>query len=279
MKNTKHLIITALCMALGVVLPMAFHMIPNAGSVMLPMHIPVLLCGLVCGPVLGLICGILTPILSSLITGMPGPAYLPSMICELAVYGLLAGVMIKLIKTEKPLVNLYASLITAMIGGRIVYGLMNALDFQSRDIFDSDVADGVVRHGAAGDYPAAAASAGRRLRAAEGETGVSELNKILLWHAGEYSAMQSQDAVKLIYQNEFGCEHLIEDPSGMLAYLKQEITENAQRKVERCWDEIGNGLVRLHLAGLKEHDAEAILDAMRQTAAQHSGSEDSFRRN
>ena len=123
MKNTKHLIFTALCMALGVVLPMAFHMIPNAGSVMLPMHIPVLLCGLVCG--------IFTPVLSSLITGMPGPAYLPSMICELAVYGLLAGVMIKLIKTEKPLVNLYASLITAMIGGRIVYGLMNALIFRA----------------------------------------------------------------------------------------------------------------------------------------------------
>ena len=123
MKNTKHLIFTALCMALGVVLPMAFHMIPNAGSV--------LLCGLVCGPVLGLICGIFTPVLSSLITGMPGPAYLPSMICELAVYGLLAGVMIKLIKTEKPLVNLYASLITAMIGGRIVYGLMNALIFRA----------------------------------------------------------------------------------------------------------------------------------------------------
>ena len=131
MKNTKHLIFTALCMALGVVLPMAFHMIPNAGSVMLPMHIPVLLCGLVCGPVLGLICGIFTPVLSSLITGMPGPAYLPSMICELAVYGLLAGVMIKLIKTEKPLVNLYASLITEMIGGRIVYGLMNALIFRA----------------------------------------------------------------------------------------------------------------------------------------------------
>ena len=116
---------------LGVVLPMAFHMIPNAGSVMLPMHIPVLLCGLVCGPILGLICGIFTPVLSSLITGMPGPAYLPSMICELAVYGLLAGAMIKLIKTEKPLVNLYASLITAMIGGRIVYGLMNALIFRA----------------------------------------------------------------------------------------------------------------------------------------------------
>ena len=123
MKNTKHLIITALCMALGVVLPMAFHVIPNAGSVMLPMHIPVLLCGL--------ICGIFTPVLSSLVTGMPGPAYLPSMICELAVYGLLAGIMIKVMKTEKPMINLYAALVTAMIGGRIVYGLMNALIFRA----------------------------------------------------------------------------------------------------------------------------------------------------
>ena len=80
----------------------------------------------------------------------------------------------------------------------------------------------------------------------------------------------------LIYQNEFGCEHLIGDPAGMLEYLKREIAENAQRKVERRWDEIGSGLVRLHLAGLKEQDAEAIFDAMRQTAAQHLGSEDSF---
>lgn len=97
--------------------------------------------------------------------------------------------------------------------------------------------DGFVRHRAAGDYPAAAASAGGRLRIAEGETGVSELNEILLWHAGQYPVMQPQDAVKLIYQNEFGCEHLIGDPAGMLAYLKREIAENAQRESGRCWDE------------------------------------------
>ena len=105
---------------------------------------------------------------------------------------------------------------------------------------------------------------------------MSELNEILLWHVGQYPTMQPQDAVKLIYQNEFGCEHLIGDSAGMLEYLKREIAENAQRKVERRWDEIGSGLVRLHLAGLKEQDAEAIFDAMRQTAAQHLGSEDSF---
>ena len=63
-KNTRNIVITGFCIALGLVLPMAFHAIPNAGSVMLPMHIPVLLCGLVTGPVTGLICGIFTPFLS-----------------------------------------------------------------------------------------------------------------------------------------------------------------------------------------------------------------------
>ena len=52
-KNTRNIVITGFCIALGLVLPMAFHAIPNAGSVMLPMHIPVLLCGLVTGPVTG----------------------------------------------------------------------------------------------------------------------------------------------------------------------------------------------------------------------------------
>lgn len=61
MKQVKYLVMTALCVALGVVLPVTLHAIPNAGSILLPMHIPVLLCGLVCGPVYGLACGILAP--------------------------------------------------------------------------------------------------------------------------------------------------------------------------------------------------------------------------
>jgi len=77
MKNTKifRLIITSLCIAIGVVLPVAFHSIPNAGSIFLPMHIPVLLCGLICGPFYGLACGILAPLLSCLLTGMPPVAF------------------------------------------------------------------------------------------------------------------------------------------------------------------------------------------------------------
>ena len=47
MTATKRLVLTAVNIALGLVLPMAFHSIPNCGNIMLPMHIPVLLCGMV----------------------------------------------------------------------------------------------------------------------------------------------------------------------------------------------------------------------------------------
>lgn len=131
MKNTKKLVISALCVALGVVLPVVLHAVPNAGSVLLPMHLPVLLCGLICGPVYGLAAGALTPLLSSLITGMPPAAYLPSMLCELAVYGLVAGLLIRLIKTKSQTANIYLALIGAMLCGRLVYGALNALIFQA----------------------------------------------------------------------------------------------------------------------------------------------------
>ena len=125
MKQVKYLVMTALCVALGVVLPVTLHAIPNAGSILLPMHIPVLLCGLVCGPVYGLACGILAPLLSSLITSMPPMAMLPSMICELAVYGLVAGILIRVIKTRYNIANLYLSLLGAMLVGRVIYGALN----------------------------------------------------------------------------------------------------------------------------------------------------------
>ena len=131
MKQVKYLVMTALCVALGVVLPVTLHAIPNAGSILLPMHIPVLLCGLVCGPVYGLACGILAPLLSSLITSMPPMAMLPSMICELAVYGLVAGILIRVIKTRYNIAKLYLSLLGAMLIGRVIYGALNSLIFRA----------------------------------------------------------------------------------------------------------------------------------------------------
>lgn len=131
MNDVKKMIITAECIALCLVLPMAFHAIPNAGSVISPMHIPVLLCGLVCGWPFGLVCGIAGPLLSSLIMQMPPMAYLPGMMLELAVYGLTAGIGMKLVHTGHLSADLYISLIAGMLLGRIVAGLANALIFSA----------------------------------------------------------------------------------------------------------------------------------------------------
>ena len=131
MTNTKRLILAGLCVALGIVLPVAFHSVANAGSIFLPMHIPVLLCGLICGWPYGLACGVLTPLLSSLITGMPPMAFLPSMLCELAVYGFVSGLLMRYVKTGKLLADLYISLVGAMLLGRLVLGLLNAVLFHA----------------------------------------------------------------------------------------------------------------------------------------------------
>lgn len=129
MTSAKRLVTAAFCIALCVVLPMAFHGIPNAGSVMLPMHIPVLLCGLICGWPFGLVCGLLGPLLSGLLTGMPPAAVLPSMMVECAVYGAVSGLMLKFVKTKNVYADLYISMIAAMLLGRVVGGASKALLF------------------------------------------------------------------------------------------------------------------------------------------------------
>lgn len=129
MPYTKKTVITAACIALCAVLPMAFHAFPNAGDIWLPMHIPVLLCGLICGPKFGILCGIMGPFLSSILTQMPPAANLPSMILELSCYGFVSGFIITRIKTGKQITDILISLVCAMIAGRIVYGVANAAIF------------------------------------------------------------------------------------------------------------------------------------------------------
>lgn len=125
----KKLVFTAVCSALCLVLPMAFHSIPNAGQVFLPMHIPVLLCGLICGWPYGDVCGLLGPLLSSLVTGMPPAAMLPSMMVECCVYGFASGLLMKYVRTKHAVADLYISLVSAMALGRIVAGLAKAWIF------------------------------------------------------------------------------------------------------------------------------------------------------
>ena len=128
LSSVKRISISAVCVALCCVLPMAFHSV-GLGGALSPMHIPVLLCGMVCGGLFGTICGILGPILSSVITSMPGAAMLPTMVPELIAYGLVTGLMMRYLRTGKNTADLYISLGVAMLVGRIVGGIAKVLFF------------------------------------------------------------------------------------------------------------------------------------------------------
>ena len=126
MSNAKCISICAMCIALCYVLPVAFHAI-GLGSVLSPMHIPVLLCGLLCGGGYGLLCGILGPVVSSLLSGMPPVLMLTRMIPELCVYGLACGLSMKYIRTGNIAGDVYISMGVAMLAGRIVGGVATAI--------------------------------------------------------------------------------------------------------------------------------------------------------
>lgn len=129
MSKVKRSILSAVCIALCVVLPMAFHAIPNGGTVYSPMHIPVLLCGLVCGGGYGVLCALAGPLLSALITGMPPIAVLPVMLAECVCYGGVSGLLMARLRTEKVFADLYISMLAAMLIGRIAGGAARALIF------------------------------------------------------------------------------------------------------------------------------------------------------
>ena len=117
------MILSALFLALAYVMPFLTGQIPEVGSMLCPMHIPVLICGFICGWQWGLAVGFIAPLFRSLTLGMP-PLF-PTALCmafELAIYGLVAGLLHKLFPKKKPYI--YCSLIISMIIGRIVWGIM-----------------------------------------------------------------------------------------------------------------------------------------------------------
>lgn len=120
-KTVKNTAFAAMFLALCMVLPMLTGNIPQIGSMLSPMHIPVLLCGFVSGWPYGLVVGAIAPIMRSLIFGMP-PMYpvAAAMAFELAAYGVLAGVLYRVF--PKKFGYVYLSLILSMIGGRLVWG-------------------------------------------------------------------------------------------------------------------------------------------------------------
>ena len=122
-KTLIRLILAGMFLALGLVLPFLIGQIPQIGSMLLPMHIPVLICGFVCGWPYGLVVGLITPVLRSLLFGMP-PMFpvAVAMAFELAAYGFMTGLLYKLLPKKIPFI--YVTLVAAMIVGRVIWGLV-----------------------------------------------------------------------------------------------------------------------------------------------------------
>ena len=115
-------VLSALFLALAYVLPFLTGQIPDIGNALLPMHLPVILCGYICGAPWGLVVGLTAPLLRSLTIGMP--VLFPraiAMAFELGAYGFFAGLTYKLMPNKK--IFVYISLITSMIAGRLIWGI------------------------------------------------------------------------------------------------------------------------------------------------------------
>ncbi|MBO5671489.1 MAG: ECF transporter S component [Clostridia bacterium] len=132
-KNTRkpspirQVVLSAMFLSIGLVLPFLTGQIPEIGKMLLPMYIPVLLCGLICGWKYGLAVGFVMPILRSLIFTMP--VMFPeavSMAFELATYGAVIGFTFGRAKWQC-IRSLYRCMLTAMIAGRLVWGVVKAL--------------------------------------------------------------------------------------------------------------------------------------------------------
>lgn len=125
--NLKNMTLAAMFLAIGMVLPMFTGQIPQIGSMLLPMHLPVFLCALVCGWKYGLPMAFVLPLFRSAVFGMP-PMYPTAlaMAFELAVYAFVAGFLYEKSRWQC-LKALYRCLLTAMVAGRVVWGIVQVV--------------------------------------------------------------------------------------------------------------------------------------------------------
>ncbi|MDE6063560.1 MAG: ECF transporter S component [Lachnospiraceae bacterium] len=125
-KQLKTMVLAAMLLAVGIVLPFFTGQIPQIGNMLLPMHIPVLVCGLICGWQYGGIVGFILPLLRYVLFTTPPMPNGIAMAFELASYGAIVGFLYNRSRWQC-IVSLYRSLIIAMIGGRIVWGAVRVV--------------------------------------------------------------------------------------------------------------------------------------------------------
>lgn len=119
-RSIRNLTYAAMCLALCLVLPFFTGQIPQIGSALCPMHLPVLLCGYLCGPWWAMSVGAAAPLLRHVWLSMPPLTSALGMTFELATYGLVVGLLYRCL--PKNVLGIYMSLLCAMISGRVIWG-------------------------------------------------------------------------------------------------------------------------------------------------------------
>lgn len=122
-KNSSRILKTILAgMFLGIALALPFltGQIPEVGQMLLPMHLPVMICGFICGPFYALVVGLIAPVLRFILFNNPPlvPKGIP-MCFELATYGFVAGLLYRSLPKKK--LYIWVSLVISMLAGRIVW--------------------------------------------------------------------------------------------------------------------------------------------------------------
>ena len=135
MKHTRKLVLAALFLAIALVLPFITMQIPMIGQMLTPMHFPIILGSIFIGPIWGLAIGFIAPLLRLLLFGMPQMPTAIMMAFELAIYGLLTGLVINLFKNIKIsfVLKVIVALVIAIILGRITFALTAMVFLQSTD--------------------------------------------------------------------------------------------------------------------------------------------------
>ena len=101
---------------------------------------------------------------------------------------------------------------------------------------------------------------------------MEELKTVLMAHGARYPKLQIQDAVKLIYQNEFGGGHLIRDRERFFSMLYREYDSLTFDEGKPLTESIGNGLVRVNLCRLRREQLEPLGERFIAFSVRHQGS-------
>ncbi len=279
MKHNKtfKMILAALFLALAYVMPFFTGQIPEIGSMLCPMHIPVLLCGYLCGWRWGLLVGFLAPLTRSLFLGMP-PLF-PAAICmafELATYGAVAGRLHRMFPRKK--IFIYLSLLSAMVRGRLVWGvaMFICLGLSGGSFGFSAFLAGAITNAIPGiivqlvlvPVIVMLLENANLFKKQTDRNGRVDTALHVRKHFERYPDLQIEDVFKFLHQSAFGPEHLLSSPEVATARIRGEAADMTETLCPLSENLDGN-YARVHLSALAQGLAPETLGKLFYLSAVH----------